>query len=84
MIKHHRRGVGIAAAAALIVATAPFASAQPWRPDKAVEIVTSSAAGGSNDRVARMIQKIIQDEKLIPTPVSVLNKPGGNQTLSRA
>jgi len=55
-----------------------------WRPEKPVEIVTSSAAGGSNDRVARMIQKIMQDEKLVPTPVSVLNKPGGNQTLSRA
>jgi len=55
-----------------------------WRPDKPVEIVTSSAAGGSNDRVARKIQKIMQDEKLVPAPVSVLNKPGGNQTLSRA
>lgn len=54
-----------------------------WRPDKPVEIVTASAAGGSNDRVARMIQKIMQDGKLVPVSVSVLNKPGGNQTLSR-
>ena len=30
--------------------------AQAWKPEKPVEIVTSSAAGGSNDRVARMIQ----------------------------
>ncbi len=55
-----------------------------WRPDKPVELVTASAAGGSNDRVARVIQKIMQDEKLVPVPVNVLNKPGGNQTLSRA
>src|SRR6185503_11730431 len=55
-----------------------------WKPEKPVEIVTASAAGGSNDRVARMIQKIMQDGKLVPVPVSVLNKPGGNQTLSRA
>ena len=52
-----------------------------WRPEKPVELVTASAAGGSNDRVARVIQKIMQDEKLAPVPVSVLNKPGGNQTL---
>jgi putative tricarboxylic transport membrane protein len=55
-----------------------------WKPEKPIEIVTASAAGGSNDRVARMIQKILQDGKLVPVPVSVLNKPGGNQTLSRA
>jgi putative tricarboxylic transport membrane protein len=55
-----------------------------WRPDRPVEIVTASAAGGSNDRVARMMQKIMQDGKLVPVPVSVINKPGGNQTLSRA
>ncbi len=54
-----------------------------WRPDKPVELVTASAAGGSNDRVARLISKIMQDEKLIPVPMNVLNKPGGNQTLSR-
>ena len=57
---------------------------QAWRPDKPVEIVTASAAGGSNDRVARMIQKIMQDGKLVPVSISVINKPGGNQTLSRA
>lgn len=54
-----------------------------WRPDKLVELVTASAAGGSNDRVARVLQKIMQDEKLVPFPITVLNKPGGNQTLSR-
>ena len=60
------------------------AIAQPvWRPDKAVEIVTPSAAGGSNDKVARVIQKSIQDAKLVPVAVTVINKPGGNQTLSR-
>ncbi len=58
--------------------------AQAWKPEKPVEIVTSSAAGGSNDRVARMIQQIMQNGKLVSVPVSVLNKPGGNQTLSRA
>ena len=31
--------------------------------------------------MVRVIQKIMQDQKLVPTPVVVMNKPGGNQTL---
>ena len=74
----------LALAGALVFSAGTAWGQAGWRPDKPVEIVTSSAAGGSNDRVARKIQKIMQDEKLVPAPVSVLNKPGGNQTLSRA
>ena len=52
-----------------------------WKPQKAVEVVLPTAAGGANDNVVRVIQKILQDQKLVPTPVVVMNKPGGNQTL---
>lgn len=53
-----------------------------WVPDKPVELITSSAAGGSNDQIARVMQRIIQDGKLSPTPISVINKHGGNQTIA--
>lgn len=53
-----------------------------WKPDKVIEIITSSAAGGSNDQIARVAQKILQDHKLLPTPLNIANKPGGNQTLA--
>lgn len=55
-----------------------------WRPEKPVELIASSAPGGSNDKSARVLQKILQDEKIVTVPVSVVNKPGGNQTLARA
>ena len=71
-------------AAAFFALTAPVSMAQAWKPEKAVEVVVSSAPGDSNDRVARIIQKIVQEQKLVATPVAVLNKPGGNQTISRA
>jgi putative tricarboxylic transport membrane protein len=72
-------------ATGIVLAAAPAAGvAQPWKPEKTVEVVVSSAPGGSNDRVARVIQKIVQEQKLIPVPITVLNKPGGNQTISRA
>lgn len=53
-----------------------------WRPSKAVEIVLPTAAGGANDTMARLIQKSMQDNKLVPTPMVVINKAGGNQTLA--
>lgn len=53
-----------------------------WRPEKAVEIIVPTGAGGANDLMARLIQKTLQDTSLVPTPLVVMNKPGGNQTLA--
>ena len=71
--------------AALMYAAMACAHAQPqpgWKPDKVIEIITSSAAGGSNDQIARVAQNILQGNKLLPTPLNVANKSGGNQTLA--
>lgn len=55
-----------------------------WRPDKAVEIILPTAPGGGNDTVARLMQKMLQDQKSVTTPINVINKAGGNQTVSVA
>lgn len=77
------RRLGVVAAGLVLSAAAATGGAQSWKPEKAVELVVSSAPGGSNDRVARIIQKIAQEQKLMSVPITVLNKPGGNQTISR-
>lgn len=69
--------------AALLVAGAAW-SQSAWRPDKPVEIILPTAPGGGNDTVARLMQKMLQDQKLVTTPVNVINKAGGNQTVSVA
>lgn len=79
---HRAFQIVVAVVAALI--TSGQAQAQSWRPDKVVEIIAASGPGGSTDKLARTIQRIFQEEKLMPTPVNVVNKPGGNQTLARA
>jgi putative tricarboxylic transport membrane protein len=71
-----------ALAASLIVTTAWSQSA--WRPDKQVEIILPTSPGGGNDTVARLMQKMLQDQKLVTTPILVMNKAGGNQTVSVA
>jgi putative tricarboxylic transport membrane protein len=68
--------------AALSVPASDAWSQPAWRPEKPTEIVVTTAPGGSNDLVARAIQKIWQDEKLVTSPVVILNRPGGNQTVA--
>lgn len=53
-----------------------------WRPTKTVEIVVSTGAGGIADQNARVIQKVLTDEKMLPVPAVVVNKAGGNQILA--
>lgn len=55
-----------------------------WQPQSPVEIVVPTGAGGENDRVARFIQRILEQKKLVATPIMVVNKAGGNQVLATA
>lgn len=56
--------------------------AQGWTPQKNVEIVVGSAPGGSNDKTARTVEHILVSNKLISTPITVVNKPGGGGSIA--
>lgn len=58
------------------------AAAQAWQPDKPIEIVIPTSPGGSVDRTARTLQKILQEGALVRVPVTVVNKPGAGGALS--
>jgi putative tricarboxylic transport membrane protein len=82
--------LGVCLAAAIAVASAssalaaqsgadvPKLPASSWKPDKPVELVVQSAAGGGSDIFARTIAKVLADEKIVTVPVNVVNKPGGS------
>ncbi|MBI3937471.1 MAG: tripartite tricarboxylate transporter substrate binding protein [Betaproteobacteria bacterium] len=57
--------------------------AQPagWKPEKNVEIVVGSSAGSALDRVARTVQKLFQDLKMVDSSV-VVNKVGGGHMVA--
>jgi putative tricarboxylic transport membrane protein len=62
----------------IVVALCPMgASAQGWKPEKPVEIIIGTSPGGPQDRTGRLVQKLLQEGKLVSTPVTVVNKPGG-------
>lgn len=69
-----------------VAAVACFISAQgqaqTWSPDRAIEIVAGSGAGGAQDRTARTMQRIWKERDIIPVPVNVTNKPGGGGAIS--
>ena len=58
------------------------ASAQGWSPQKNVEIVAGSAPGGSNDNTARTMERVLLAHKLVPTTVTVVNRPGGGGSIA--
>lgn len=67
----------------MMVWMAPFAAgaAETWKPQKAVEIVAPSGPGGTTDRTARAVARILIQHKLVDVPVNVVNKPGGSGTI---
>jgi putative tricarboxylic transport membrane protein len=62
----------------LLLALLPLAAlAQGWKPTKDVEFVIPFGLGGGADLMARVIHKVIVDEKLVPVSIALVNKPGG-------
>lgn len=51
--------------------------AQAWKPERPVEIVIGTSPGGPQDRTGRLIQRILQEQKWVSTPVNIVNKAGG-------
>src|SRR5882762_5829674 len=71
--------VAFAACGALLAATC---AAQPaWKPDRTVEIVVGSAAGGGNDKTGRTMLRIWQENKWLEN-AAVVNKVGGGGSLA--
>jgi putative tricarboxylic transport membrane protein len=60
------------------------AAAQGWSPTKNVEIVVGSAPGGSNDRTARFVERVLREHKLVTVTMSVNNVSGGGGQRSYA
>lgn len=67
----------VAMAAVLGMVVAPTWGQQPY-PTKPIEFVVPFGVGGGSDILARNIAKVIQEEKLLPQPLVVVNKPGGS------
>ncbi len=69
--------------ACLALAAATTAMAQAtWKPERNVEIISGTAAGGAVDRANRAVQRIWQERKIVEVSTIVMNKPGGGNTIA--
>jgi len=55
---------------------AGISSAQKY-PGKAVEFIAPANPGGGWDLTCRSSAKVLQEAKIVPVPITVVNKPGG-------
>ncbi len=76
-MKITRRYVLAAGAAVAMTIPAGASFAQDWKPTRDVELVIPFGVGGGSDLMARVIGKVIVEEKLLPVPLVINNRPGG-------
>jgi len=70
------------ALAAPLAIDAAHAALPAWKPDKAVELIAANAPGGGGDRILRIMAKVLQEQRQIEVPITVMNKPGGGNSVA--
>ena len=63
------------------VAALPVNAHAQWQPSRNVEIIAPAAAGSALDAVARLVQKVLQDKKLLTATTIVVDKAGGGNAV---
>ena len=82
MISRRTFAAGIAGASALSLSPPMLRrSFAAWAPSNDIELVIPYAPGGGADVFARVVGKIIAEEKLCPVNLTPLNKPGGGSAV---
>ncbi|MEM9145963.1 MAG: tripartite tricarboxylate transporter substrate binding protein [Pseudomonadota bacterium] len=72
------RRVMMAASAAVFAVAGFGATAQAWEPNKPIDFVIMAGKGGGADKMARLMQAIVEESSLSPKPLVPVNKPGGS------
>ena len=77
---HTRRLLAASLAGALAVAGSLAASnaAMAWEPKKPVDFIIMAGKGGGADKMARLMQSVIEKKGIASKPFVPINKPGGS------
>ena len=71
------KAVWIVGIMAFVLFISGMAIAQQDYPSKPFEFIAPAGPGGGWDTTIRMVARVLQEEKLVPVPMPVINKPGG-------
>lgn len=86
-MKRNIRWITIILVCLLILTTATGCSSKPADapkavyPEKPIEFVVPMGAGGGSDVFCRTLVKMVEDNKFLPQPIVVVNKPGGSGSI---
>ena len=61
---------------------APAGAQDTWKPTRPVTLIAPNAPGGTSDRTAREMQRVIQANRLVDVTIVVVNRPGGSGTIA--
>src|SRR3974390_242083 len=81
LIRLYRVLCGGCCAIALSAIAWTSSTAADWKPDRRIELVVPNAAGGGNDRVARLLARLAQEHRFVDPVISIINKPGAGVVL---
>ncbi|MCR9255754.1 MAG: tripartite tricarboxylate transporter substrate binding protein [Alphaproteobacteria bacterium] len=73
-----KRFVSGALGAALFAAAALSGTAHAFEPVKPIDFIIMAGKGGGADKMARLMQSIVEKENLASRPLVPVNKPGGS------
>ncbi len=62
----------------VVIALGATQALAAWKPTRPVEFVIMAGKGGGADRIARLMQKIVTQNKWSPQPLVPINKKGGS------
>ncbi len=70
--------------ASVLLCVTGVAQGQAWSPQKNVEIVVPAAPGGTNDKLARQMERTLGSSKAVSTSLTVVHKAGAGGQLAFA
>ncbi len=61
-----------------VIATGATGTAQAWEPNKPVDFVIMAGKGGGADKMARLMQSVVEKNSMASKPLVPINKSGGS------
>jgi putative tricarboxylic transport membrane protein len=65
-----------------IVAAALPGLASAWAPEKPLELIVPTAAGGGLDQTMREMERIWRENGMVKVPTTIINRPGGAHAIA--
>jgi len=78
MLQKSLLAIGVSMIVGAVAAALPTASYAQWEPEKPVQFIIMAGKGGGADKMARLMQTVVEKNGWSSKPLTPINKPGGS------